>query len=296
MAELLDVAGLQRWCRLLSDVLGRARAELDELNVFPVPDGDTGTNLHMTVTAAAQALSQLPADTDPATAWQALSDGALAGARGNSGVILSQILRGMAGVLGRGGELGDAMRHAALMAYEAVSHPVEGTMLTVIRGAAGTDTEFREPAATAREIAQRARTALGKTTAQLDVLARSGVVDAGGAGLCLVLDTLAAAVRDENACDCVPHMAESPEQHAASGQQPPPAHASGGYEVMYLIHANEAGAARLRAELDQIGHSVAMAGADGLMNVHVHTDNAGAAIEAGIRIGNPYSIRVRYID
>jgi dihydroxyacetone kinase-like predicted kinase len=296
MADLLDVAGLQRWCRLLSDALGRAQAELNELNVFPVPDGDTGTNLHKTVVATAEAVGRLPVGTDPATAWRALADGALAGAHGNSGVILSQILRGMADILGHGGELEDALRHASLMAYEAVSHPVEGTMLSVLRAAAGTGTKSGDPATAARKIAQRARIALGKTTAQLDVLARSGVVDAGGAGLCLVLDTLAAVICDEVPYNYATQRAGWPENFAPSGQQLSPVHTSGSYEVVYLIYTNEADAARLRAGLNQIGHSVIMAGEDGLMNVHVHTDDAGAAIEAGIRIGNPYTIRVRYID
>src|SRR5438034_11215773 len=121
VGELLDAAAVRRWCRLAADALGRDRAKIDVLNVFPVADRDTGTNLHLTVLAAAEAADRLPGDADAATAWQALADGALLGARGNSGMILSQILLAMADVLGRGGELGEALRSASRLAYQAVS-------------------------------------------------------------------------------------------------------------------------------------------------------------------------------
>ncbi|MDX6434506.1 MAG: fatty acid kinase [Streptosporangiaceae bacterium] len=103
MREVLDVATVRRWCRLAADALGRTRGEIDALNVFPVPDGDTGTNLHLTLLAAAEAVEALPAGADAAETWQALAQGALLGARGNSGVIVSQVFRGLSEVLGKDG-------------------------------------------------------------------------------------------------------------------------------------------------------------------------------------------------
>ncbi|MBX6769829.1 MAG: DAK2 domain-containing protein, partial [Actinomadura rubrobrunea] len=121
MGEVLDAAALRRWSRLAADALGRTRGEIDALNVFPVPDGDTGTNLHLTVLAAAEAVEAVrEADADVAAAWRELAQGALLGARGNSGVILSQVFRGLAEILGPGGASPDAARFGEALAYAAV--------------------------------------------------------------------------------------------------------------------------------------------------------------------------------
>jgi uncharacterized protein len=278
---------------VLTDALSRVRAELDELNVFPVPDGDTGTNLYMTVVSAAQAVDQLPVDTEPAVAWLALADGALAGARGSSGMILSQILRGMADVLGRGGGIGDAMRQASLLAYQAVSRPVEGTMLTVLRVAASASAGTGESATVARTIAQLAHVALGETTAQLDVLANSGVVDAGAAGLCVVLDTLADVICDESvhAYDMQRIAGRAPE-NAAPRESPVGDYSGGRYEVMYLLEADESGVSQLRTELDQIGDSLIVVVEDGIVSIHLHTDNVAAVLAAANRVGRPHKVRI----
>ncbi len=103
--EVLDPPAVRRWARLAADALGRARADIDALNVFPVADGDTGTNLYLTMLSAAEAVEALPDDVDAAVVWQTLSYGALVGARGNSGVIVSQALRGLAEVLKDGADL-----------------------------------------------------------------------------------------------------------------------------------------------------------------------------------------------
>ncbi|HEX6471410.1 MAG TPA: DAK2 domain-containing protein, partial [Streptosporangiaceae bacterium] len=200
MREVLDAAAVRRWCRLAADALGRTRRDIDALNVFPVPDGDTGTNLHLTVLAAVEALDELPDAADVAAAWAALANGALLGARGNSGIILSQVFRGLADVLGAGeprpdgAALAKALAHAAALARAAVEHPVEGTILSVLDAASEPAGAGRSLAAAALAAARRARGALERTTGQLAVLASNGVVDAGGAGLCVVLDALAAAV------------------------------------------------------------------------------------------------------
>ncbi|WP_219460951.1 DAK2 domain-containing protein, partial [Nonomuraea rhizosphaerae] len=135
--EVLDPPAVRRWARLAADALGGARAEIDALNVFPVADGDTGTNLHLTVLSAAEAVEALPDDVDAAVVWQTLSYGALIGARGNSGVIVSQALRGLAEVLKDGSaDLRAGLSRAATLAREAVARPVEGTVLSVLEAAA----------------------------------------------------------------------------------------------------------------------------------------------------------------
>lgn len=309
MGEVLDGAAVRRWSRLAAEALGRTRGEIDALNVFPVPDGDTGTNLHLTVLASADAVAGLPGDAAEGEVWRALARGALLGARGNSGVILSQVFRGLAESLTRspdgatpghseGEAFAEALGYAAGLARGAVEHPVEGTILSVLEAAS-------EAAAQAppgggldeavRAAASGARRALRRTTGQLDVLARSGVVDAGAAGLCVVLDALAAVITDEYPERYeVPARTEAPPRTEAP--QPDPAAGNGpGYEVMYLLDAPDDSVPALRGTLDGLGDSLVVVGGDGLWNVHVHVDDAGAAIEAGLAAGRPYRIRVTYL-
>ncbi|TYB43304.1 DAK2 domain-containing protein [Actinomadura chibensis] len=295
MGEVLDGAAVRRWCGVAADALARARTEIDALNVFPVPDGDTGTNMHLTVRAAADALDALPPGAGAPDAWRALARGALLGARGNSGVILSQVLRGLADVLGPldappdGAALAAALGHASALARGAVEHPVEGTILSVLAAAAaaGAAAGADDLAGVSRAAAGGARRALRATTGQLDVLARAGVVDAGAAGLCVVLDALAAVLTDE-----YPERYEVPAR-APGAPAPAPAAPSGpGYEVMYLLDAPDDAVHPLRERLDALGDSLVVVGGDGLWNVHVHVDDAGAAVEAGLGAGRPHRIRV----
>ncbi|MFD5644667.1 DAK2 domain-containing protein [Streptomyces anulatus] len=200
----LDAVAVRTWCSLALEALGRERAEIDAINVYPIADGDTGTNLYLTVESAAAAVEAVFAAhetgaTAPATAdaVRAMAHGALIGARGNSGTILAQLLRGMAGVLADGGDaahLRRALTRAADAARRAVAHPVEGTVLTVAaaaaeaaEGAEGGESDLRTVvhAAYAGALA-----ALAKTPEQLAVLGRAGVVDAGGRGLVAVLGAL----------------------------------------------------------------------------------------------------------
>ncbi|GAA1631416.1 DAK2 domain-containing protein [Actinoplanes couchii] len=208
MLETLDAAAVRRWCDGGLEALRAHQREIDELNVFPVPDGDTGTNLVLTLTAAREALTAAVEtragsgdEPGPGVPMRRMARGALLGARGNSGVIVSQILRGMADtftttVAVRGGELARALRTATDAAYAAVARPVEGTVLSVVAGAAeaagriGSDNLVT----VAREAARAAAEALAHTPRQLPELARAGVVDAGGRGLCLLLDALVAAL------------------------------------------------------------------------------------------------------
>ncbi|MFI6507328.1 DAK2 domain-containing protein [Streptosporangium sp. NPDC050855] len=320
MLQVLDPPAVRRWSRLAAETLGRGREEIDALNVFPVPDGDTGTNLHLTMLSAAEALDGLPGDADAALTWQTLAQGALLGARGNSGVIVSQALRGLAEVLGKargdGLDLGRGLVRAAELARAAVSRPVEGTILSVltavaaaVRGApADTGRPCPDLASVARSAAREARSALRRTPEQLEVLARSGVVDAGAAGLTVILESLAAVVTDSYtgrvdipARRPVPPARGERREAGETGEGPGRAGRAGdaghfGYEVMYLLDAGEAEVAALRAELDALGDSLVVVGGDGLWNVHVHVDDAGAAIEAALRLGRPHRITVTYLS
>lgn len=286
--KILDPPAVRRWARLAADALGRARTEIDALNVFPVADGDTGTNLHLTMLSAAEAVESLPEDVDAVVVWQTLSYGALVGARGNSGVIVSQALRGLAEVLKDGHDLRAGLQRAAVLAREAVARPVEGTVLSVLEAAARAvqemDGDLHE---VARQAAGEARAALGRTPDQLDVLARSGVVDAGGAGAAIVLETLAAVITDS--------YADHYDVPAPTARVTPMTEVGAGYEVMYLLDADDRAVAGLRAELDAMGDSLVVVGGEGLWNVHVHVAEAGPAVEAGLRAGRPHRIRITYL-
>lgn len=322
MPQVLDVIAVRAWCSLALEALGRDRAEIDAINVYPVADGDTGTNLYLTLESAHQAVEAvfagLEAGPEPAApalpeVMRAMAHGALIGARGNSGTILAQLLRGMAQVLAGGGDGegdhaagadADALRlalgRAAESAREAVAHPVEGTVLTVATAAAaaasGVGGDCRDVVRAAYE---GACVALDATPGQLAALGSAGVVDAGGRGLVAVLGALSEAVSGEAApvrrggagnharVDAVPDgvLLECPEDEGVAG----PA-----FEVIYLLEADDGAVARLRTRLDALGDSLVVVGGDGLWNVHVHVDDAGAAVEAGVEAGRPYRIRITH--
>ncbi|MDK0522520.1 DAK2 domain-containing protein [Streptomyces sp. ML-6] len=304
-ADDLDAVAVRAWCALALEALGRERAAIDAINVYPVADGDTGTNLYLTVESANQALEAVFAAhetgaTTPLTAdaVRAMAHGALIGARGNSGTILAQLLRGTAQVLAVGHDadhLRRALATAADAARQAVAHPVEGTVLTVAAEAAAAAVRTAADATTA-EVAQAAyegaRTALAATPGQLAVLGRAGVVDAGGRGLVTVLGALVEAVcgRAPATGPALPAPAlPVPDDCAAAGSAGGPA-----FEVIYLLEATDEAVDRLRARLDPLGDSLVVVGGDGLWNVHVHVDDAGAAVEAGVEAGRPYRIRITH--
>jgi DAK2 domain fusion protein YloV len=291
--ETLDAAAVRRWCEAGLEGLAGAREEIDALNVYPVPDGDTGTNLYLTVEAAHEAMAELPTDADLATTVSALAHGALMGARGNSGVILSQLLRGMAGTLSDPRDadahvLVQALARAADLAYTAVARPVEGTMLTVARAAADGAARARDLAGVATGAAEAAREALAHTPEQLEVLRRAGVVDAGGRGLCVLYDALAGVVSGH-----LPVPARKGPLPVVDRRGAADACAGGpSYEVMYLLDAPDDAVDTLRELLAPLGESLVVVGGEGLWNVHVHVDDVGAAIEAGLEVGRPHQVRV----
>lgn len=299
MPQTLDAAAVRAWCSMSLEALGREREEIDAINVYPIADGDTGTNLYLTVESAAQAVeavfaahetgSSTPAAAD---AVRAMAHGALIGARGNSGTILAQLLRGMAERIGDGDHLAGALRRAAGLAREAVAHPVEGTILSVA-GAAATAAE-QSPDDAARAAYEGARAALEATPGQLAVLERAGVVDAGGRGLLMVLGALVEALSGE--APVPPVMAHVRREPPAGAAVEAPDDGGPAFEVIYLLEADDTAVAKLRTRLDGLGDSLVVVGGDGLWNVHVHVDDAGAAVEAGVEAGRPYRIRITHFD
>ena len=203
-AELLDAAVVRTWAQLAVEALGRSRTALDGVNVFPVADGDTGTNMYLTLREAAHALQDAPSDAGGARLLRLLARGALLGARGNSGVILSEWLRGLAVAATRRDPLAPALDAAARNARLAVAHPEAGTILTAAEvAAAAARHTAADPAVTVATAEGRqavldaarqgAREAALSSVATLAALRAAGVLDAGACGLVLVLDALAAA-------------------------------------------------------------------------------------------------------
>lgn len=320
-----DALAVRTWCGLALESLGRAREEIDAINVYPVADGDTGTNLYLTVESAVAAVEAVftayeVGSPTLADAARAMAHGALIGARGNSGTILAQLLRGMAQMLATDGDTAHtdgsglrlALRHAADSARQAVAHPVEGTVLTVASAAADAagGAEGDDCGTVVRAAYEGARAALAATPGQLAVLERAGVVDAGGRGLLTVLGALVETLTGE----AVPRFSAG---HARVGDASAGSHGApngggsvspagveecadvtdeGGpaFEVIYLLEAGDAAVARLRERLDGLGDSLVVVGGDGLWNVHVHVDDAGAAVEAGVEAGRPYRIRITH--
>ncbi|MEU3607183.1 DAK2 domain-containing protein [Streptomyces sp. NPDC035033] len=297
----LDAEAVRAWSARTAGELGRERAAIDAINVYPVADGDTGTNLYLTAQAAHEAVEAVFAAPgasapDTADAVRALAHGALLGARGNSGTILSQLLRGMAGVLARGADgdhLARALGTAAASARAAVAHPEEGTVLTVADAAAAACAGGGTLPDVARRAYDGARTALEATPGQLAVLGRAGVVDAGGRGLVTVLGALVETVTGR-APEPPPASAPARTVPAAAGETCGPADQGPGYEVLYLLEAEDAAVDLLRARLDALGDCLVVVGGDGLWNVHVHVDDPGAAVEAGIEAGRPHRIRITH--
>lgn len=296
MLDHLDARAARRWGVDVLARLGEQRDVIDGLNVFPVPDGDTGTNLLLTVEAAVDAAERLPDDAHLGAVADAFARGALLGARGSSGVILSQLLRGWADVLaeqpsGSPEAVRAALCRAADQAYAAVARPVEGTMLTVARAAADGAAQVGQLVDVVTQALERAQRALERTPGQLDALARAGVVDAGGQGLVLLFESLADTVTGRRSVRRPRRTTAGPTPAQACGDldQGGPA-----YEVMYLLDADDDAVASLRITLDALGDSLVVVGGAGLWNVHVHTDDVGGAVEAGVAAGRPHRIRVTH--
>ena len=304
--ERLAPADLRAVITAYRDVLRAHQEVVNRLNVYPVPDGDTGTNMALTMESV---VAELEGAEDMQATCKAIAHGSLMGARGNSGVILCQLLRGLSDVWCRSesvdaGQVAAALQAASEASYRAVMRPVEGTILTVAaasaRGAcdaAGAGKDLADVLQVAREAAAEA---LERTPELLAVLEEAGVVDAGGAGYLLLLDAMLHVVSGQP-------LPEAPEVPAAAsvatglrfagGEE---AHGEGTgprFEVMYLLEAADAAIPGLKRAWSGIGDSIVIVGGDGTWNCHIHTDDVGAAVEAALDVGGrPRRIHVTDLD
>lgn len=304
----LDRTGPEDLSRLFTayrDVLRSHREVINRLNVYPVPDGDTGTNMALTLDSVCGELENASGMDETC---KAIGHGSLMGARGNSGIILSQVLRGIADRFKPLTDAGPsdwagALTQAAEAAYGAVMRPVEGTILTVVREAAEAAAEAAEGGRVGlAEVVQAARDAaqksLDRTPELLPVLAQAGVVDAGGAGFLLLMDALLHVV-DGRALPEPPDAASLPSGSVTAGPEGhdslDAAHDSISdlrYEVMFLLDAPDNAVPAFKEVWAGVGDSIVVVGGDRLWNCHIHTDDIGAAIEAALEIGTPRRIQV----
>jgi DAK2 domain fusion protein YloV len=338
----LSPADLASVMHVYLDLLRSHQEAINRLNVYPVPDGDTGTNMALTIESVVAELDETPdSDQSLKQVCGAIAHGSLMGARGNSGVILSQLLRGISGVFGQrasqngdspdrpdtdgpaadspatdgpgadGPLLADALVAASEAARKAVLRPVEGTILTVAHEAGQGAKHAAESGASLVEVVEKARDeaalALARTPEQLPVLARAGVVDAGGSGYLLFLDALLN-VADGRVLpepppesDAKPKLDHFADRSDTSGDLD----SEGGevasgrglrYEVMYLLDAPDDTVPAFKDVWAGLGDSIVVVGGGGLWNCHIHTDDVGGAIEAALDAGRPRNIRVTDLE
>ncbi|QGU04456.1 DAK2 domain-containing protein [Corynebacterium comes] len=279
----LDGSRLHDWAVRAVAELSARRAEINALNVFPVPDADTGSNMAHTMEAALAEAGRLTGEPGVAEVARALAIGSVRGARGNSGLVLSQVLRAIADSTNHGNVDGTCIAQALTLAVKlvdrAIAEPVEGTVITVLRAAAvAAEAAGRELEAVVLAAVAAARTALANTPSQLDVLREAGVVDAGGAGFVVLLEALLAEI--EGTTVTAP-TAETPVQ---SGPE---------LEVMFFFHG-DLGA--LEPALSGLGNSLVIARADETSGrVHIHSHVAGRIIETAFAAGAVSDLRLEVL-
>ena len=275
--------------------LGDHKESINRLNVYPVPDGDTGTNMFLTVASVLEELNGVDAN-DRSAVCTAISHGSLMGARGNSGVILSQVLRGISNRFAQADEidakvLAVALSEASIAADGSVMKPVEGTILTVVREVAKAAQDAASDGSILRTVElalEEGEAALDRTPEQLEVLREAGVVDAGGAGFLLLLHAFLLIIDGRE-------LPEATEEGPFVAVTEPPIGdelSELRYEVMYLLNAPDQSIEEFKKIWAGLGDSIVVVGGDGLWNCHIHTNDIGPTIEAGIEVGRPERIRV----
>ncbi len=293
MVERLEAADLVGLVDVAIDALKVHKEEINAMNVFPVPDGDTGTNMLLTMQAVREAIGNSNNREMPAIC-QAISRGSLMGARGNSGVVLSQILKGMTEVISEK-ETADmdvmsrALTRGSEVAYRAVMKPVEGTILTVVREASEEGTRTRDGKQTLAEwftgVVLKARETLEHTPELLPVLKDAGVVDAGGRGLLAIFEGMLAYLTGEE-------LQVIEEEVAQAAFLEHPQIEDFRYEAQFILHCKDSKAERYREMLHELGGSVLVVGGDKLYRVHVHTDELGRVIEEASTIGRLSDVEI----
>ena len=288
--------------------LEKSAADIDALNVFPVPDGDTGTNMLLTMRSSIEEAHEV-SDGGAAAVARAMAKGALVGARGNSGVILSQIWNGLAQGLAdkdtiTGSDLVEALLQASKVAYKGLSNPVEGTILTVIREAAAAAkvhaADVSDDAISVMEATvEAAKESVANTPTLLPVLKESGVVDAGGQGLYTILEGALHYLKGETeqlklrrpwmVASSIPLTAKVPQM---VGVEEVPY----GYCTNFVIKGEELNPDKLRKRLEKKGQSVIVIGDDSAVRVHIHTLDPGEIVHYVLPLGTLHQINIRNMD
>jgi DAK2 domain fusion protein YloV len=298
LSTVLTAKDLRATIATFGELLRSHKEVINRLNVYPVPDGDTGTNMTLTIESVVAELGLLKDDATIEQVCKAISHGSLMGARGNSGVILSQLLRGLVEKFPSASEITpelvvESLEHADVLARQAVVRPIEGTILSIARaGAVGARRSLGSLSDVVRGARDEGQVALAFTPEQLPVLKQAGVVDSGGTGLLLLFDAFCHVI----AGDELP-IAPPVESIEVNIHEQVVSHEEGDiadlrYEVMYLLDADDSKMSAFREVWSGIGDSIVIVGGDGLYNCHIHTDDIGASIEAALDAGRPREIRV----
>ena len=285
--------------------ISNSRRAVDALNIFPVPDGDTGTNMSMTINAAAADIAAMPEDSSLGEVSKRTASALLRGARGNSGVILSLIFRGMSKAFKGLDEAGSkdvakAFRMGCDAAYKAVMKPTEGTILTVIRKAAEAAEEIAdiqdEPLKVCFAALQAAKQALAKTPEQLPVLKKAGVVDAGGQGLVLIFEGIQSVFENNAIVQPIDNEKKEEKQNDKSTVAAADEEIKFGYCSEFLIEkeksAKEKDPLKLRAYLESIGDCVVVVDDNDIIKVHVHSNCPGDVIQSALKYGQLINIKI----
>lgn len=300
--KVVDGQMLKRLFEAGAAALEQDAPTINALNVFPVPDGDTGTNMVLTMRSALEALAKC-ADHHAGKVLACVAQGALMGARGNSGVILSQLFRGLARSLDEkeqitARDLADALQVAVEMAYKAVMKPVEGTILTVAREAAAAAhraaAETSDIVEVLSHVVAAAKEALERTPELLPVLKEAGVVDSGGRGLVAILEGMWRCLRGEQMEYALPG---EPEMMAVLDAPPEPlADGRYGYDIQFLIRGENLDVEAIREHISRLGDCALVIGDSRLVKVHVHCLNPGPALEYGASLGMLDDIVIENMD
>lgn len=291
-----------------TDWLEKNALDIDALNVFPVPDGDTGTNMLLTMRSTIEEAYRAP-DHSASAVSQAIATGALMGARGNSGVILSQIWRGLAqGLTGKekftGRDLADALEQASVAAYKGINNPVEGTILTVAKDAAAAAQEqtaggSEDMISVMEAVVNAAGKSVANTPNLLDVLREAGVVDAGGQGLYTILEGALYYLKGEAEelksrkpdmiASSAPLVGRTPQMVAADEE-------AYGYCTEFLLKGQRLDPDKLKRKLEKRGQSLIVVGDDSTVRVHVHTLDPGEILHYATSLGTVHQVSVRNMD
>ena len=304
--QTIDAKAFQKLFLAGANRINEQKEYINELNVFPVPDGDTGTNMSLTILSAAREVEKLSQPTI-STLCKAISGGSLRGARGNSGVILSQLFRGFTKSVSKADSLGKeeiaaGFNRAVETAYKAVMKPKEGTILTVARGMAEKASELSETDLElipyCEEIISYGYEVLARTPEMLPVLKEAGVVDSGGQGLMEVLQGVLDALTGKVTDVVIPEgrAVSEPSAPAKGGEYVPPADIKFGYCTEFIIMLNQPLSAEEEKELKEyflsIGDSLVLVADDDICKVHVHTNHPGQAFEKALTYGPLSNMKV----